>query len=215
MSSRNYASICKGLLVMINCLNDMIDSSGEREMMTENTKEKIVQAHARAKIFLSPKTINKRLKISSQKISRGTTEKKCKSSITKHCFLSCPAQLTLSEQTILKNYLLDPNYSNLPRNHLWALARRRNLHVSLPTFYKYCRDVNGSPIPFKLEKRETIRIRATEPFRILHMDSTRITCKNYERIYVHFIMDNFSRKILGAVPSYSSKSEVVAFRYKM
>ena len=199
---------------MINCLNDMIDSTGERDTMAENTREKVVQAYARAKEFLPPKTINKRLKISNQKISRWTKEKKCKASLTQQCFLSCPAQLTLSEQVLLKEYLMDPNNNNLPRNHVWAFARRKDLYVSLPTFYKYGKVINGTPKPYEIPKKEIIRIRAQRPFKILHMDSTRITCRNGERIYVHFIMDNFSRKILGAVPSYSSKSEIVALNLK-
>lgn len=192
----------------------MIDSSGERESMAQNSKDKVVLAYERAKKFLPPKTINKRLKISSQKISRWTKEKKCTLSTTKRCFLSCPAQLSLAEQMRLRNYLFNPNYSNLPRNHIWALARRKDLYVSVHTFYKYCRDISGTPKVFELEKRETISIRAKRAFQILHMDSTRITCKNGERIYVHFIMDNFSRNILGAVPSYSSKSEIVADNLK-
>ena len=192
----------------------MIDSTGGRANLTENNKDAFIKAYSRATEFLPAKTINKRLKISSQRMTRWTKEKKCKISIIKHCFLSCPAQLTLSEQLLLKNYLLDPNNNNLPRNHIWALARRKDLYVSLPTFYKYCRDLQGKPKPFVLEKRETIKIRAQKPYQILHMDSTRITCKNGERIYVHFIMDNFSRKILGAVPTYSSKSEIVALNLK-
>jgi putative transposase len=213
-TTRDYASICKGLIVMINCLNDMIDSTGERETMTANIKDNFIKSYARAKEFLPSTTINKRLKISNQKISRWTNEKTCSLSITKHCFVSCPAQLTLAEQTLLKNYVLDPNYSHLPINHKWALARRQNFCVSLPTFYRYSRGFCGTPIPYKLEKREPVRIRAQKPFDILHMDSTIITCKNWERVYVHFIMDNYSRKILGAVPSFSSKSEHVAFNLK-
>jgi len=209
-ATKDYASICKGLIVMINCLNDMIDSTGERDTMTENIKDNFIKAYARAKEFLPSKTINKRLKISNQKISRWTKEKKCPLSMTKHCFNTCPTQLTLAEQTQLKNYLLDPIYSHLPINHKWALARRRDFCVSLPTFYSYSKDCCGNSIPYKLEKKQPIRIRAQRPFEILHMDSTLVTCKNWERIYVHFIMDNFSRKILGAVPSYSSKSENVA-----
>jgi len=214
MNTKEYASICRGLLVLTNCLNNVIDSTGNREGLTEKNKDEIVKAYLRAKEFLPARTINKRLKISSQRISRWTKERKCTSSLIKHCFLSCPAQLTLSEQMLLKEYLMDPNNSNLPRNHIWALARRKGLFVSLPTFYRYSQQACGKPKPPELEKRETIRIRAQNPFQILHMDSTRITCKNGERIYVHFIMDNYSRKILGAVPSYSSKSEHVALNLK-
>jgi putative transposase len=214
MDSKDYASVCKGLIILVNCLNDMIDSSGERDTMALNTKDRVVQAYERARKFLPPKTINKRLKISNQKISRWSKEKKCPLSAIKICYLSCPAQLTMTEQVLLKNYLINPDYSNLPRNHIWALARRKDLCVSLPTFYKYCRETHGKPKVYEIEKRETVSVHAKKIFQILHMDSTRITCKNGERIYVHFIMDNYSRKILGAVPSFSSKSEVVAENLK-
>jgi hypothetical protein len=57
-TTRDYASICKGLIVMINCLNDMIDSTGEREAMTENIKDNFIKAYAEEKYGNHLLTIN-------------------------------------------------------------------------------------------------------------------------------------------------------------
>jgi len=98
----------------------------------------------------------------------------------------------------------------LPVNHIWAEAQRNGLYISVGTFYKYVRQIKGKPELIEMKEIKRAEIRADRPFGILHMDSTTFRCLNGERVYVHFVMDNYSRKVLGAVPSYSSKSEVVA-----
>jgi len=214
MEARNYASVCRGLLVLINCLNEIIDASGERKSMIDDAKSSVLKAYQNAERFLPTKTINKRLKISGQKISRWKKENRCSISVTKRCLVSCPMQLSLAEQMRLRNYLFDPQYQTLPRNHIWAEARRNDLHISAPTFYKYSRAMDEKQILYEIAKNETISIRAEKVFQILHMDSTILRCENGERVYVHFIMDNYSRTILGAVASHSSKSIVVAENLK-
>jgi putative transposase len=208
--SQDYKSMCRGLLVLNKCLNEMIDSTGNRESIALDSKEKIIEAYKSAQEYLPSKSINKRLGLTGQKLSRWSKEKKCTLSVTKRCFVSNPIQLSLSEQIRLRDYLINPDNSHLPRNHIWAHAKREGLYVSAPTFYKYGRAMCGKPKKVEFEKRESISIRANKSFEILHMDSTRIRCKNGERVYVHFIMDNYSRTILGGVPEHSSKSIVVA-----
>ena len=145
-----------------------------------------------------------------QKIFHLKVAGKCTRSTSKYCLKLCPTQLSLTEQLLIKNYLSDNKYDNLPVNHIWAEAQRNGLYVSKNTFYKYVRQIQGKKQAKEIKDDKKIMIRATRAFEILHMDSTTFRCLNGERVYVHFVMDNFSRMVLGAVPSYSSKSIVVA-----
>jgi putative transposase len=178
-------------------------------------KDKIINAYFQARKYLPRDTLNSRLRLNERRVHQWTAEKTCEKSIIKKCFLTYTGQLTISEQEQFKRYLHNPEYSNLPRNHIWAKARREGLMMGLRSFYKYAHALDGYR-EVKQKRREfpVTTIRADKPLAILHMDSTLISCLNGERVYIHFIMDNYSRKILGAVPTYSSKSEVVAMNLK-
>ena len=205
----------EGLLVLIDCLNEIIDNSGKRGQLVNSSKDKIMAAYEAAKNLLPVETINEQLKISNQKLFRLRASGKCDLSISKSCLKLCPMQLSVSEQSLIKAYLNDKEYENLPVNHIWSKARRDGLYVSVNTFYKYVRRIRGKTIKEDKEyeaKRDIVT--SSRSFEILHMDSTTFRCQNGERVYVHFIMDNYSRKVLGAVPSFSSKSVVVANNLK-
>ncbi len=211
----DYVAICEGLTVLVNCFNEMLDSTGERDRLEKRNREKLVQAYFLARNFLPRKTLEEKIGINEKRIKQWATYKKCKTSVLKKCFLNAPQQLTLSEQEKFKRYFTDPENSNLPRNHIWAKARREGLYISRQTFSKYAIAYAGLIEPKERNKdHEGETITARKPFTILHMDSTMVKCSNGERCYIHFIMDNYSRNILGAVPSYSSKSETVAQNLK-
>ena len=201
----------RGLLVLVNCLNEIIDSSGKRNKLFKNAHGKILEAHKEAEKYISAEKINKLLKISKQKIFRMQVENKCSLSAFKQCFKLYPSQLSLAEQKTIHNYLSDPKFKYWPINHIWAEAQRGGLYVSLPSIYKYA---NNTPYERNIKEiiipNKRIPVYANRVFEILHMDSTTFRCESGERVYVHFIMDNFSRTILGAVPSFSSKSKTVA-----
>ncbi|HTN18785.1 MAG TPA: hypothetical protein VL092_13955 [Chitinophagaceae bacterium] len=202
----------EGLLVLIDCLNDLIDSTGQRDQIINNSKERVISAFKNAANFLSPEMINERLRISDQKFFRLSVAGKCNVSVSKSCMRLCPCQLSLYEQQQIKKYVNDPNYQNLPVNHLWSEAQRNGLFISRHTFSKYVRQIRGVA-PRKDAEEEHVKLKkiiATKVFEILHMDSTMVRCLNGERVYIHFIMDNYSRNVLGAIVAYSSKSIMVA-----
>ena len=200
----------EGLLVLIDCLNELIDSSGKRKQMIDVSKDKLIESYEVAKNFLPVEVINKQLKLTNQKVFRLQVAGRCGLSSSKYCLKLCPTQLCLSEQQLIRKYLSDSKYENLPINHIWADAHRDGLYISKATFYKYVRQIRGKRIIHEKKRPVKSVIRAERAFEILHMDSTTFRCLNGERVYVHFIMDNYSRTVLGAVPSYSSKSMVVA-----
>ena len=211
MSKELYSS--EGLLALINCLNELIDISGKRRQLINMSKDSVVSTYEIAQNHLPIEVINEQLKITNQKLFSLRVSGKCNLSISKSCLKLCPNQLTIDEQILIREYLSKSDYKDLPLNHIWAEAQRNGLYVSKTTFYKYVRQIKGK-VDSKIEdleheiQRKTVS--AKRVFEILHMDSTTFKCLNGERVYVHFVMDNFSRTILGAVTSHSSKSIVVA-----
>jgi transposase InsO family protein len=73
------------------------------------------------------------------------------------------------------------------------------------TFFSYARAFRKERYRFRKQARR-IGIRATAPFRLLHMDTTILRTLDGTRVYIHFIKDNFSRAILGWVASLDATS---------
>src|ERR1700742_3400730 len=92
----------EGLLILIDCLNQLIDGSNKRKQMIDTYKEKVVETYEIAKNFLPIGIINKQLKITNQKIFRLKVIGKCTLSTSKYCLKLCPTQLSLSEQMQIK-----------------------------------------------------------------------------------------------------------------
>lgn len=214
VKSKRYEKACKGVLILFTCCNKLIEMSGKRNKLQREAKDVLINAYEDAKKFISIKTICKRLKVKSSKIAHWKNEGKCAMSVIEKCPSIYPSQLTFDEQLRIRNYLYDPRYENMYINHIWAQAQRDGLMVSESTFYAYANKILGERRYFVQESKIVVPVKAKYAFQILHMDSTRIRCENGERVYVHFIMDNFSKAILGAEASYSSKSSVVAENLK-
>ncbi|EMK09755.1 integrase core domain protein [Leptospira sp. serovar Kenya str. Sh9] len=68
--------------------------------------------------------------------------------------------------------------------------------MNLSTFYKYARALRPDFKRFRKPKQR-IGIRASSPLTLLHMDTTILRVQDGSKAYIHFIMDNFSRTILG------------------
>ena len=77
IESQDYESMYRGLLVLNNCLNEMIDSTGKRESISQNSKSKIIEAYKSVQGLLPIQSINEQLGLSGQKLSRWSKEKKC------------------------------------------------------------------------------------------------------------------------------------------
>ncbi|WP_172914228.1 DDE-type integrase/transposase/recombinase [Capnocytophaga canis] len=201
----------KGLQILFDYVTKMLQKSGNRYDLMKKYKEEFISAYDKAQNYLSEKQIQDLLQVSEQIVFNTKILGRCKKSISQKCIKLMPNQLCLHEQLLIKFFLEDEEFKHLPINCRWAIAQRDGLMVSLGTFYRYAAKILGKSI----EKRNRISeksksIKAITPFQILHMDSTLIRCFNSERVYIHFIMDNYSRKILGAAVSNSSKSNVVA-----
>lgn len=209
----------EGFSKIIEFLHGVILKAGGWEKLAKTMKYEIVETYIDASKYLPPEIICEKLQIPKFVIERWKNEKKCECSVTKNCYNSFPFQLTQKEQEIIYEYLTNPEYKFFPRNYIWAQMCRDmgGIVISKHTFYRYATLLCGKSFSIKKEEEqedEIIRIRAQKRYQILHMDSTLYRCMNRERVYIHFIMDNFSRCILGAVASYSTKSETVAQNLK-
>ncbi len=209
VQNKRYANMCRGLLCLVNMLQVLVNSVSNKKALFRKNKLQLVEGFYRLKKYFPSATIEKRLLVTAAQISRWKNEGRCMLSALKLCFTVQTTQLTFEEQLKWKEYLMADKHRYLPVSSIWAKAQRENyLMIALETAYKYKNELLGKVERPKCAKLK-IKILATRPFEILHMDSTQLVLASKEKVYIHFIMDNFSRAILGAIISYSSKSASV------
>ena len=133
----------------------------------------------------------------------------CFDSFTSLCVKRHPHQLQINEIKKIKKLLLDPEYDHWPIVSIaaWAL-RKKNLVASLYSWYKYARLWD---ISTKLTKkdRKTIGLIATCANEYLHVDTTFYELINGKKICISFVMDNYSKIILGFHVASSNTFEIV------
>lgn len=120
-----------------------------------------------------------------------------------------PFQLTSREIVSIKRYLTNKQYFNWSLSSVYyRMLRDKVAFMSIETFYKYARLLKLTrQKPAHRRKKHKIGIRAEMLLQILHADLTIFRPLDNTKVYIYFIADNFSRKILAwkASLEYSAK----------
>lgn len=121
----------------------------------------------------------------------------CFDSFTQLCVKRHPQQLQMNEIMKIKKMLTDPEVDHWPIVSIAGQAlRQRKLMASLYSWYKYAKLWNISKkVPGK--RRKTVGIIATQPNEYLHVDTTFYELITGKKICISFMMDNYSKMILG------------------
>ena len=108
-------------------------------------------------------------------------------------------QLTPQEVNAIRDYLLHPDFLRWPLVSVYyRMMRDRVAFMSRSTFYLYARAMGLSGLHrFRKPKKRKTGIRARRPFEILHVDITEVRLNEIQKLYISFIVDNFSRAIVG------------------
>lgn len=169
---------------------------GKRRIWSEQ-KQKIVSIIQKISPSFGIRRSCRLLNISVQRFYKWKNEILCKISPLGLCRKSNPKQLTLPEQKTISSYLKNPIYENWPlRSIFYKILNDGKAFLNLSTFYKYAKILNPNRNHIR-KKKQRIGIRSNKPLELLHMDTTILRTLDNSKVYIHFIMDNFSRTILG------------------
>ena len=80
--------------------------------------------------------------------------------------------------------------------------------MGIGTRYKYANRLGVKRKFFRLNRKQKIGIRASRPLQILHMDVTIFKLLDQTKVYIYFIVDNFSRAILNWKASIKYSSSI-------
>jgi hypothetical protein len=136
-------------------------------------------------------------------------KKKCQNSIFQLCQPRHPNQLLPTEVDIVKDYLLNERFKNWSSLSIYYQALRdKTVCMGIGTWYKYANRLGIKRKFFRINRKNVIGIRASKPLQILHMDVTIFKPLDQTKVYIYFIVDNFSRAILNWKTSVEYSSSI-------
>jgi transposase InsO family protein len=166
----------------------------------DNAKQRILRAVYRARECIPLRVVLRFLRVSPSRFHawrrRQTT---CALDDQSSCPRTSPHQLTSSEVQAIRDMVTSPEYRNVPTGTLAVLAQRLGTVAAAPsTWYRLVR-THGWRRPRRRvhPARPKVGVRTRGPDEMWHIDTTVIRLLDGTRVYLHAVIDNFSRRILA------------------
>ena len=202
---KKLLSAAKALYYLFHTISYLFKYADNKNELLKLNKSLILDTIEKTQPILGTKRILKSIGISCSKLYYWIEKKNCQNSIFQLCQPRHPNQLLPTEVDIVKDYLLNERFKNWSSLSIYYQALRDNaVFMGIGTWYKYTNRLGIKRKFFRLKKM--IGIRASSPLQILHMDVTIFKPLDQTKVYIYFIVDNFSRAILNwkASVEYSS-----------
>jgi transposase InsO family protein len=115
------------------------------------------------------------------------------------CPRSEPQSLTAAEVATIKDMGIEPDNRHMPMRTLCLFAQRLGKVFASPsTWVRLVRDRGWHrPRTREYPAKPKVGVRATRPNEYWHVDTTILKLLDGTRVYIHGVIDNFSRKILA------------------
>jgi putative transposase len=163
-------------------------------------KESVLRAVARAKKALPLAGILRILHLSRQRYHRWMRgEPECGLDDRSSCPRTSPAQHTPQEISTIREMVTSNDYRHMPMTTLARYAQRiGRVFASASTWSKLARERGWRRPRMRLyPAKPKIGVRATGPNEYWHIDVTVIRLITGVKLYLHAVIDNFSRRILA------------------
>jgi putative transposase len=175
-------------------------------------KVKIVNAIEKVKEIVSIDTALKFFNISRATFHNYKTLviNKCDSSYFLWCVKQYPQQLLKKEIYKIKTYMEKGDYRYWSKSSVYLLAlRNADVSFCLTTFYKYATLLGYSKSRHLQPKLKYSSLRSTKPNEIWCADVTILKTRDGKKQYIHFLMDHYSKCILGYRVENSSQPNAI------
>ena len=115
------------------------------------------------------------------------------------CPKSSPGQMTPTERSQMRSMLESHDYRHLSVGAIARLAARQGtVYACSSTWYRAIQAGNWNrPRKRIYPAKPRVGLRATEPNEYWHLDTTIVRLLDGSRVYLHAVLDNFSRRILA------------------
>jgi len=198
--SSNIKKINQSYFKLADTFHEIISKVKGVKSLIKNRKELVINTIETIKDIVP---IDTALKIFN--ISRSTFENyksiiihKCEPSYFHWCTQRFPNQLLPKEITTIKNYMENNNYKHWAKASIYLIALRdRNLYCCMSTFYKYCRLLGFKNKPRRKKSDDYNPVKTSKPNELWCADVTIFKTADNVKHYIHFLIDHYSKMILG------------------
>ena len=198
--SSNIKKINLSYFKLLDTFHKVISEIKEVKTKIKEQKEVIVNTVEDVKQIIP---INEALKVFD--ISRSTYENyksilihRCDFSSLKLCSKRFPNQLLPREVYVIKTYMMNENYRHWSKSSVYLKALRNgNLSCGISTFYKYCKLLGFKNRPRRKKSDDYNPVRTSHPNQIWCADVTIFKTTDNTKHYIHFLIDHYSKMILG------------------
>jgi putative transposase len=164
-----------------------------------NDKRSLLRAIERSRSVLPLPAVLRVLGLSPSRYHHWNRAQPCELDDRPSCPRLSPHQLTAAEVQAIHELVTSDEYRHVPTGTLALLAQRiGKVFASASTWYRLVRDNQWRRPRQRIHPAgPKVGIRASRPNEIWHIDTTLIRLLDGSRAYLHAVIDNFSRRILG------------------
>ena len=164
-----------------------------------NKKRRLLRSIELARVHLPLRSVLQLIGMSRSRYHAWIEKQKCGFEDQSCCPRSSPQQLTREELGCIRDMVTSDEYRHVSTGTLARLAQRRGkVFASSTTWYRLVRAHKWRrPRQRVHPAKPKVGIRATRPNEIWHVDTTLIRLLDGSKVYLHAIIDNFSRRILA------------------
>jgi transposase InsO family protein len=160
----------------------------------------LLRAVERARRSLPRTAVLRVLRISSSRYNLWVrAERGCRIEDRTMCPRSSPTQLTPEEVLTIGQMVTTERYRHVPTGRLAVLAQRLGKVFASPSiWYRLARDQGWRRPRQRLHPSSPkVGVRASKPDEIWHIDTSCVRLLDGTKVWLHAVIDNFSRKILA------------------
>lgn len=160
----------------------------------------VLRAAERARRVLPASSVFRILGISTSRHAAWTrAEAGCAFDEYVACPRSVPNQLTADEVFTIREMVTDERYRHVPTGRLAILAQRLGKVFASPaSWYRLVRDYGWRRPRNRLHPDSpSLGVRGSRPDEVWHIDTSIVRLTDGTKVWLHAVIDNFSRKILA------------------
>jgi hypothetical protein len=199
VDSKKLFAVIRAVFRVNNTLQQLFDQAKNKTRIFRDSRKQIVGTIDRVKQCVGIRHATSLLGISVQQFYSWKRMLQCTRKNALVCNKQFPQQITVAEIEHVKNFLKLPDILHWPLASVYyKMIRERAAIMSLTSFYKYARLLGlKRSKPNHKWKLKRIGIKATKAGQTLHMDVTIFKTLDNTKVFLYFLVDNFSRFILG------------------
>ncbi|MBS1578284.1 MAG: transposase family protein [Bacteroidetes bacterium] len=189
--------LTKGLLIVVHCYKTIFSTTVYRKVFISNHKIKLLSCILTIQNKVGLKRCLHWLSISYQQYYAWVHQYDCTASLLKLCRKRYKHQLSEKEVLTIKRYLDNERFAYWSLSSIYCqMLVDKAAFISIGVFRKYAKLLCFVKQKISNNKCYT-SLKATAPFKTLHLDVTIFKTLDNGKCYLYFLMDNFSRNILN------------------